>query len=284
NNTFTSPGVLTSGVSYISTTAYDGKLPTGEGIHYLNTTKAAPTVSGNITDYIANEASPLIIGTFHEGDNRHFQGDLAEVIIYRTALNEAQRQILENYLAAKYGITVLTNIFSGNDAAYTNDIAGIGQESGTFHDLSSSAGMYLAPNGGLNNGDFLMAAHNNAVNDTNSFRNNAEITASGAVEAWNRDWYIEKTGNLNARISFDFSEALNNSRYPVNPANYILLYRAGTSGNYSVVTVVAQDIANGDQVYFDVSDANLLSGYYTLATLDDLASPLQGIPGNTCIH
>ncbi|MFQ5616877.1 MAG: hypothetical protein ACE5GO_10530, partial [Anaerolineales bacterium] len=42
----------------------------------------------------------------NRGDNQFFVGDLAESILYLTALNSAERTLVENYLAAKYGIAL----------------------------------------------------------------------------------------------------------------------------------------------------------------------------------
>jgi hypothetical protein len=279
NNDNIASNVLVSGTSYIRTSVYNGNLATGELWHYLNTDVAPLAVSGNIANSIPNNASPLIIGTFHEGDNRNFQGDVAEVIIYRTALNSAQKNIIENYLNEKYGIPASLDVFTGNDAAYTYDVTGIGQETDGTQMASASAGMGITINSGFNNGDYVAMAHNNAVNDTLNINVSADVAAAGAEAAWNRNWYLEKTGNGDVRISFDIKNGIEGGEYPVGAANYTLLYRAGTSGNYAQVNATAQGVEKGSKVYFDVSGANLNNGYYTLGTLDQATSPVQGTPG-----
>ena len=60
-----------------------------------------------LTDYtsaITTDGS-MIIGSSKDND-RYFSGDLAEVIIYDKSLNSAENIIVNNYLAAKYGINI----------------------------------------------------------------------------------------------------------------------------------------------------------------------------------
>ena len=73
-------------------------------------------------------------------------------------------------------------------------------------------------------------------------------------------WYIEKVNTPDARISFDFHEALSDGQYPQNYGNYVLLYRAGTSGVFTKVKN-ADGIEDVDRVYFDLTTAELNSGY-----------------------
>jgi hypothetical protein len=70
---------------------------------------------------------------------QYFPGDIAEVIFYGTALNEAQRLIVENYLSTKYSINIGTNDRFAYDATHGNDVAGIGQASDGSQHLSATS-------------------------------------------------------------------------------------------------------------------------------------------------
>ncbi|MFW5726117.1 MAG: hypothetical protein ACOCX0_06690, partial [Bacteroidota bacterium] len=62
---------------------------------------------------------------------------------------------------------------------------------------------------------------------------------------------------------------------------YVLLYRSGTSGNFSIVKA-SQGIKEGTKVYFNLSGVSeLMDGYYTLGTTNEQDSPLEGKPGQT---
>ena len=72
------------------------------------------------------------------------------------------------------------------------------------------------------------------------------VTATTAVAAWGREWYIDAIATTAADIQliFDFPEAFTDGKYPKNEANYILLWRANTSSDYSEVTTVASGLVD----------------------------------------
>jgi hypothetical protein len=205
-----------------------------------------------------------------------FDGDIAEIIMFSSYLNDAQRIIIENYLQIKYGIGISTNDhFSLGDVSYINDFTGVGQEADGNHLESSSAGFYITADvGTLDNSEYLMFAHSSTANAVST-----NDLPTGVEARWARDWYVEKTGNLNATLTFDLPEGIS-GQYPQNISNYVLLYRNATTGNYAQVTATV-NYGDADQVAFSVTDANLTSGYYTLGTTDQTNSPVEGAPGTT---
>ena len=46
------------------------------------------------------------IGTYRSNDNRWYSGDIAEILVFPTALSATNRQRVERYLAGKYAITI----------------------------------------------------------------------------------------------------------------------------------------------------------------------------------
>lgn len=99
----------------------------------------------------------------------NFRGDVAELLIYNRTLNAAERVIVENYLAAKYGEVLGANdVYTGDDLAkgdYDLDVIGIGSKTGDAlapGKISTSenvAGLQLAEmNASLDvDGEFLLA-------------------------------------------------------------------------------------------------------------------------------
>lgn len=233
--------------------------------------------SGNGPTSIGDMSSDLHIGILNPVYAQGFDGDIAEAIVFRDALNDAQLQIINQYINVKYGITISNDYFSPN-ASYVSGIAGIGEEANGEHALTTSDGLYLEALSGLNSGDYLFASHNNSANDTTSYTTD-DVTGS-VVRRYNRIWYLEKTNTPAARLSFDFSEASTDAQNPVNPSNYVLLFRSSLTGNFSVVKN-ADGVQNGDQVYFVLSDSDIDNGYYTLGTEDEVDSPLKGAEGRT---
>ncbi|QKG78782.1 hypothetical protein [Tenuifilum thalassicum] len=211
--------------------------------------------------------------------NEYHDIDVAELIIFSNALSDAQLQIVHQYLNVKYDININNDYFDP-DASYTHGVIGIGEELNGEHSEAGAAGFYLTALSGLNVGEYVFASHNNLVNNSANFRTDAEVTAAGAEAAYNRIWYVKPVGTPAAQIAFDFSEVLEDGLFPTNISNYCLLYRAGTTGNFTKVKN-ADGIKNGDQLFFSLTEAELKEGYYTLGTEDNTNTPLRGAPNKT---
>ncbi|MFO7822937.1 MAG: LamG-like jellyroll fold domain-containing protein [Cyclobacterium sp.] len=146
-----------------------------------------------------------------------FQGDIAEVIVYGSSLKKAERTVVENYLAQKYGLdaNLPTDLYTPSDASYIVGMSGMGKESDGTTELNSS-GLVITQNGNFVDGDYVFAAHDGTANAVNSTPNtlHAEVEA-----AWQRDWYVDKTGTVNVKLAFDFSTGIcslaNRFRHPV---------------------------------------------------------------------
>ena len=70
--------------------------------HYLN---GEPNGEGQITAALADAGTPLLIGT--RGDLfTKMKGDIAEIVIYNTALSDADRGKVVDYLGSKYALPV----------------------------------------------------------------------------------------------------------------------------------------------------------------------------------
>ncbi|MCW3805974.1 T9SS type A sorting domain-containing protein [Plebeiibacterium marinum] len=265
--------------TYILSGIYDPIVKQSLEIFYNSTSS---DIDGGETATVGSYNSNLNIGNdTPSGNTNALKGDIAEVIIFNKGLKSAERLLLENYLSEKYGITVSSDIFGvdgGYDSSYFTDFTGIGQESDGAVSIANSAGFYISDNGNsLDNSEYITFAHSNIVNSV------VTTEISGSVEArWASDWWLEKTSvnGINANITFDLPEGIEGGEYPQNISNYVLLYRASTSGNYSVVTATPS-IGDADQVVFDVTDVNLQNGYYTLGTNNQTDSPVEGAPGIT---
>ncbi|MDG5801001.1 hypothetical protein QA597_11580, partial [Marinilabiliaceae bacterium ANBcel2] len=206
----------------------------------------------------------------------HHDIDVAEFIIYRSELSTAQMQIVSQYLSLKYDITIKNNLFMP-PVGYGENMAGVGRESDGFHTEASVDGFYIRENGGFNNGDYLFISVNDDVNDVPVLTD----LPSGVEERWGKDFYLHKNGNFNASLIFDIPEGISNGNYPSDIENYVLLYRSTASGSYSVVLGGDVSFGSNTQVKFDVPDASLQDGYYTLGTIDQYASPVTGKDGVT---
>ncbi len=278
NDRYNTAFTFSANNNFIVTQQYDGTLAAASRCRTyvsssLNVT-AAETSSA-----IPDNTSPLLLGSTDASDGRPFGGYIAEIIIYRTALPAASRIIVENYLSAKYDIALAANDFySGDDAAkgnYDFDVAGCGQEAGqatSSFSNSACAGLGISITAGLENGDYLVAGH--------ALASNSVLTSdiggmSGTNNSrWARIWYFDVTNSsttLSGNISFDFSDAGLSTPTLGLSQDYVLLYRAGTSGTWTEISTATS--VTGDQIQFD-NQTITNDGYYTLGTKNFFASPL----------
>jgi hypothetical protein len=240
---------------------------------------------------IANNTSNLFIGSFDNSVTTNFEGQIAEVLIYKSTLNTAQRQIIENYLSSKYNSALgAGDIYAGDTGGNGNhdfDLAGIGFNGGTSHLLANSQGLILSPSSNSidTNGEFVLAAHNGVTNAAST----SNLGSGGVVQRWARTWYIDKTlptipagSTVDANITFDFSDGIG-GQFPQDKDNFVLLRLNTGTGNYDVVTAITSSDKTiiGDQIAFRVTDTNLIDGIYTLGTLNSTTSPVTGVSNRT---
>lgn len=123
---------------------------------------------------LLNTQSPFRIGTGrNEGSpDYYFKGEIGEVIMFNSVLNEAQRIIVNNYLAAKYNIAITEDYYVQDDIAngnFDHNVAGIGKVGNNNKHLDSQGtGIIRIRKSGLANNKFLFWGENNK-NATYSF-------------------------------------------------------------------------------------------------------------------
>jgi hypothetical protein len=211
-----------------------------------------------------------------------YNGYLYELIVFSEELSTSRRQLIENYLSSKYGISITGDLFT--TAAFENDLIGIGRGADGTHRIAQNAGLVLRDNGSLDSdGDYIMAGHDGIeLGDSDE-----NLGSTPSIDArWSREWVIEITGTLSGNIivGFDFSDAgLGFS--PTNAFNYNLLRRSNSSADFEIVSTIGASIV-GDQILFTVPIGNLKvtsdgtdqilgSGdQFTLGTSDNVNSPL----------
>ncbi|MEP4532077.1 MAG: hypothetical protein ABJ004_03250 [Cyclobacteriaceae bacterium] len=259
----TDPVAITTSTDYIFSAVY------GSSSKSLFSQSVQAGSSQSKSGTINDGTAPLILGALNENYGTYFAGDIAEIILYNQGLNRAQRLMVENYLSEKYNITI-TNDFYNDPGGYGLGIAGVGNDAGETHDEAYVGGMTLQTyDGTFASGEFVMAAHNNhsASIVTDSLNGNAVMQ-----ERWSKSWYLDKTGNMNLALAFDFGDVIS-GQYPQETADYRLIRRNGA--NYDIVTTASVYVSD-DNLVFNVEDANLADGYYSIATVDNSTAPLDG--------
>ncbi len=199
--------------------------------------------------------------------------DIAEVVAFNKDLPEVQKIILDNYFSAKYGLNLPTHKYSNGNASYRHNLIGIGAFDGVKHSASTFTTSQAMGGGGviileedkgsLADGEFVMASH-----ILGSGKTNIDVPAFVGVDRWTKIFYIEKTGSVDVKLTFDIS-----SETTLQGQSYILLHRAGTAGAFSKVAVGTPCVVGG-KVTFIVPDVQLQNGYYTLGNAAATAQPI----------
>ncbi|PBQ31924.1 hypothetical protein CNR22_09125 [Sphingobacteriaceae bacterium] len=275
---WSSATTFTANNTYLSSLVYNGTLTSGSRCA-LYVEETFDKNASETSTLVPDNTSPMLIGSTDAGDGRPFGGYIAEVIIYREALGNAQRIIVNNYLSAKYDITLNANDkYAGDNSGngnYDREVAGLGQESSgssSSFSASISGGLGMVATAGLDNGDYVFTGHAITTNTTIT-SDVGGMTGSNRAR-WQRVWYVDVTNastNITLDVEFDMSDGGMPTFTLGSLSNYVLLYRSGQTGNWLEVTTASS--ISGDRIIFNGLSA-LVDGYITLGTRDFHNSPL----------
>ncbi|MCD6366177.1 MAG: T9SS type A sorting domain-containing protein, partial [Bacteroidales bacterium] len=186
----------------------------------------------------------------YASNQAHF-GDFAEVIVYNTYLNDAQRIIVANYLAAKYNLTISNDRYA-YQGTHPYNVAGIGRANvSNTHTAAMSAGILQIQNpSGLNvNNEYLLFGHDNG--DITSWTTTEAPNSGTNIQRLAREWRLDETGSVG---TVDF--IIDVADLPAQPAgNPMYALMIDNDGNFS----------NGAKVY----EMTLVSGtQYTVTGIN----------------
>ncbi|MEM8928806.1 MAG: hypothetical protein AAGC45_11425 [Bacteroidota bacterium] len=154
-----------SGLLDYSYWSYDAHPTTGKQLYRNGSLLQSRS---NTTTYTSQSTQRFNIGGNTSG-TQGFRGDLTELIVFNERVNSAQRIIIENYLAAKYGLTSSANdVFDEDDAIHGNfdhDVAGIGRvDASNLHTDAQGTGIIrISSPLDLDDNEFMLWGHDNAA-------------------------------------------------------------------------------------------------------------------------
>ncbi|MBI9066803.1 MAG: DUF2341 domain-containing protein [Salinivirgaceae bacterium] len=182
-----------------------------------------------------------------------FQGDFAEFIMYTKAVNNAQINILNNYLAAKYNLTIANDLYNF-DVSHGFEVAGIGREDASNMHIAAKAGFVTINNAStLTDGDYIMFGHNNA---SSASWIATDVPAGASIQRLTREWRYSVTGAPGTiTISID------TTMLPAKTADYNdYIIMVDANGNFSAdATVYNTTLVDGE---YKASNIALTMGDY----------------------
>ena len=255
--------------SYIGGNATIGNVTSTNGWYVSSqtntTTKTSWTNEG--TNFTAQgvgtgqvQTTEVLIGARREsgpttGFGFPLTGNIAEMALYDVIVNQAQRIIITNYLAAKYNIALSANdvytMDNGANGNYDFEVAGIGQASdGSNHKDAKGSGLVRIWNpSGLGDSEFLMWGHNNgSLNGITT-----DVDGTLIEERLERVWRVTETGDVGTvSVSIDLSLQTGN---PFGSELSLLIDRDGDGFMDNDETPVAGTFsATGDEIIFSGID------------------------------
>jgi hypothetical protein len=251
------------------------------GTHINSATISTRTDAGQSFNGITR----IRIGRPANAFSNSFDGNLAEMIYFNTAINTTQRIIIENYLSSKYALALSANDKYTLDATHGNEVAGIGQTSATDnHTAAQGTSILLIENpAGMADGEFAMWGHDAAGTGSN----NTDFM-SGDTTQLDQEWRWDETGGDVGAVDVTFD--MTGISMGTDPTKYILI--ATDDGDFTTNRSVLGDgnavgVNNlsvvGDLITFSNVDLTDLD-YFTIAyngQLDDaIALNFAGVQEN----
>ncbi len=233
---------------------------------YTASSSDGKTVRGNATqqdydagtDFFQNHSDYYFNLGQSQGTN--FQGDILEYIMFTSPLNTAQVIIMENYLAAKYDLTLDQNDYYSFKTTHSTELVGIGQEDATnFHNAAQSNLLTISNASDLDDGEYVLVAHDNL--DISAWTTTDVPTSLSNIQRIQREFRVDITGAPGT-----ISIAIDESKLPTLPADYteyVLLIDNDGLFN-SGATIYPMTLVNGEYITNNVTVTQ--GSYFTIAT------------------
>ena len=229
--------------TYVNAKQYGQELLAGSQILFakygVNSPYHSYKVNGSlqIVNYTEGQVSTngaLFIGANKDLDTYH-EGNISEIIFFSKVLNQAQEIIVNNYLAAKYNITVENNFYGFKDS-HPNELAGIGRiDEWNSHSKAQSGGILsLGGASELEDNEFVLFAHDGM--DVNSWIASEIPSGDPELLRIEREWRVDVTGNGPGLLTI----GLDTTDLPLLPGGY---------NSYNILIDDDGDFSSGAEFY-----------------------------------
>lgn len=230
----------------------------------------------NISQVILNDfTAPASLGNANYDIGRNasgatasfLDGSVAEIIVFDRVINTVERNILFNYLSAKYDLAIDNDLFSYDAAAdnFDLEVVGIGSESSDIQNTAVSGGLTITTDdafGGSIDRIYILWGHRAVTNTVNTF--DVEESSDQLDARWSRTWGLDvnsPSSMVTVDLSFDFqSSGIGGT--PSTASNYYLIRSLGAGLGWEIVSTASSIVSNA--VNFE--DVTMSDGIYTLAT------------------
>jgi hypothetical protein len=211
--------------------------------------------------------------------SQSWDGMIGEVIMFGSKLNDAQIEMVTNYLSSKFGITI-SNDYYAHEGTHPEDIAGIGRTNGEYHISAASSAVFkvdTTDQTSFVDGSFMMMGHDGAGLAWSS----SELPNSslGSARRVSREWKIDETIDPGqVRVTIDTDEL---AAPPSGYTKYVLM--VDDDGDFTDATSYELVSPGADELYevkLDPTDGQYFSIGVVEPTLGFTSSILDEQEGN----
>ncbi len=252
-------------------------IPNGKKLYLNQTLDAAGTQTLS-----SNTINPFRVGAGRNetAADYFFEGDIGEVIMFNTVVNEVQQIIINNYLSAKYNYTlsahdlyIQDNVTNGN---YDHEVAGIGSIDATIihNDAQGTSLLRINNPNNLNDDEFLIWGHDNGIATAT---NTADIPV-GVAARFERVWRVNEVDKSSATVdvgAIDLSWDLS-SYGSITASDLRLLVDDNNNGIFSDDAPISGAISLGGGIFqFPGVTAIANNLRFTLGTINLVTLPID---------
>ncbi len=212
---------------------------------YLNaallTGSSASAVVPSLVSTFALVGATQMNGTYNPAG--YFNGDITEIAVFSSQLNDAERIVLDNNLGAKYLIPIADDHYKW-EVTHSHDVSGIAAFNGTtFTNAWSTDLLSINSPTDLSDNEYLFFGHNKA--DAKVWTTN-EVPATGTFRLA-REWRIDETSDVGT-VTINIPSA----SLPSFPAGYSMV---------GILTDADGDFSSGATMH----PATLAAGAYSVS-------------------
>ncbi|MBI2279100.1 MAG: T9SS type A sorting domain-containing protein [Bacteroidetes bacterium] len=238
---------------------------------------------GQIQNTIADSDGPTNppnprIGRHATTANGGLRGYINEFIVYNYALNTAQTVLINNYLTAKYGLTLGANdIYVQDNPAngdFDFDVAGIGRiDISNYNNAAQSNIVKILNANNLDDNEFLIFGHNNLVAQAINYTD----IPSSIESRFERIWRVSEVNISGVSVdvgNIDLQFDLTNLG-TVNSTDLRLLVDTDNDGSFADETPIAGATSLGSNIYQFSGVSSIVNNVrFTIGTIDKTQTPL----------
>ncbi|MCB0395216.1 MAG: T9SS type A sorting domain-containing protein [Flavobacteriales bacterium] len=228
--------------------------------YYANGT-ALSTVAAQSANTLNTSALGTIVGGFSTGADiipesaYDFNGYVYEVLAFSKELNTAERLIIENYLGAKYGLTIGVDMYD-YQATHGYDVVGIGRaDASNIHAASESADILKIDNASaMGDGEYLFFGHDNG--DATTWTTTEALASSQRLA---REWKVDETGDIGTvKVTVDMT------MLPAMPGgfnNFVLMIDVDGDDDFTTGSVDIYPLSNSSGSLYTATGVNVAANY-----------------------